>query len=399
MTRILVLTSIYPGDDVPKGFTPVVHYFTKEWVKMGCEVLVVNYVANFPKILYAVSRVLGPAISSRVGFPVRSSSLNDKEYSIDGVSVKRIAMKKTRPHRPFSKNQIDSSEQKTTEYLHSKGFVPDIIVSHWFNPQLELMLRLKDRFKGVHTCYVCHSANPAPYYQDDFVRKLFDGCDLIGYRSEHIQRVMTARYNLEKPSFLCYSGIPEDYIGACPDRGFQEVHRYLFVGNLIRRKYPSQILDALVKSYGDDDFEMRYVGSGGELSSIQNRIRDYGINEKVQCLGRVERAEVIRQMEDADVFVMISRGETFGLVYLEAMARGCITIASKDEGFDGIIRDGVNGFLCEAGNAAELSGIISRIRSMTPEDRKSISQKAYETACEMTDVKMARYYLDQLVNL
>ena len=42
---------------------------------------------------------------------------------------------------------------------------------------------------------------------------------------------------------------------------------------------------------------------------------------------------------------MISQGEAFGLVYLEAMARGCITIASRGEGFDGIIKDGINGFL------------------------------------------------------
>ena len=38
---------------------------------------------------------------------------------------------------------------------------------------------------------------------------------------------------------------------------------------------------------------------------------------------------------------MISELETFGLVYIEAMAAGCITIASRNEGFDGIIKDGV----------------------------------------------------------
>jgi hypothetical protein len=31
--KILVLTSIYPADDVPKEWTPIVHYFTREWVK------------------------------------------------------------------------------------------------------------------------------------------------------------------------------------------------------------------------------------------------------------------------------------------------------------------------------------------------------------------------------
>lgn len=40
---------------------------------------------------------------------------------------------------------------------------------------------------------------------------------------------------------------------------------------------------------------------------------------------------------------MISRNETFGVVYLEAMAAGCITIASRNVGYDGIIVDRVNG--------------------------------------------------------
>lgn len=46
----------------------------------------------------------------------------------------------------------------------------------------------------------------------------------------------------------------------------------------------------------------------------------------------------------SDCFIMISKNEAFGLVYLEAMSAGCITIASRGEGFDGVIIHGVNGF-------------------------------------------------------
>ncbi len=49
--------------------------------------------------------------------------------------------------------------------------------------------------------------------------------------------------------------------------------------------------------------------------------------------------------------VMNSRNEAFGLVYFEAMARGCIIITSRKEGFDGIIQDGVNGFLFKASDS------------------------------------------------
>ena len=93
---------------------------------------------------------------------------------------------------------------------------------------------------------------------------------------------------------------------------------------------------------------------------------------------------------------MISRGEAFGLVYLEAMARGCITIASKDEGFDGVIQDGKNGFLCKAGDSEELALILDKIKQMPKEELNAISHAAIETAHELTDEKVAEVYLNSI---
>ena len=107
----------------------------------------------------------------------------------------------------------------------------------------------------------------------------------------------------------------------------------------------------------------------------------------------------MKNVDKSQVFVMISQGEAFGLVYLEAMARGCITIASRGEGFDGIIKDGINGFLCEAGNADELASIISKIRKMSNDSLQFISKKAKSTAESLTDVKAARYYIDAVESM
>ena len=116
-------------------------------------------------------------------------------------------------------------------------------------------------------------------------------------------------------------------------------------------------------------------------------------------LGRISRDEVVKQMDSHTIFVMISRAETFGLVYLEAMARGCITIASRDEGFDGIIHDGVNGFLCKAGDVDELSNLLSRIKSMPQAELQAICDNAIKTAHVLTDEKVANNYLNHLQNI
>lgn len=74
------------------------------------------------------------------------------------------------------------------------------------------------------------------------------------------------------------------------------------------------------------------------------------------------------------------------------MANGCITIASRNEGIDGIIENGVNGFLCEAGNWMELRKIINHINMLSDEEKQLISTNARKTACKMTDSNVANAY-------
>ena len=123
------------------------------------------------------------------------------------------------------------------------------------------------------------------------------------------------------------------------------------------------------------------------------------MGDRVHLAGRVQRDLVTQYLDEADCFIMISRREAYGLVYLEAMARGCIAIASRNEGFDGIIRDGENGFLCEAGNAEELASIIRRINAMTAAERQAISENGMKTARRMTDYKMAEEYIGRVLRM
>ena len=78
------------------------------------------------------------------------------------------------------------------------------------------------------------------------------------------------------------------------------------------------------------------------------------------------------------------------------MARGCITITSRNKGFDGIIINGENGFLCKAGDAEELALIMRRIESMSREEKVAMSERAIETAYSLTDYKAAEMYINDI---
>ena len=125
-------------------------------------------------------------------------------------------------------------------------------------------------------------------------------------------------------------------------------------------------------------------------------IQSFNLESCIHLLGHLSREQVFEKMTAADCFVMISENETFGLVYLEAMAQGCLVIASEREGMDGIIEHGVNGFLCKAGDAIELSNIIKHINNLSIEERKVISFNALNTVRNLTDRRVAQLYLDAI---
>jgi glycosyltransferase involved in cell wall biosynthesis len=97
-------------------------------------------------------------------------------------------------------------------------------------------------------------------------------------------------------------------------------------------------------------------------------------------------------MRQADVFVLPSIGETFGMVYLEAMSQGCITVCTINDGIDGIIKDGENGFLTVP-TVEGIKDTLKRISTLTANERETLIQQSLSTIKELTPQKCADNYL------
>ena len=179
----------------------------------------------------------------------------------------------------------------------------------------------------------------------------------------------------------------------------ESVSKFIYVGEMIDRKYPEVVIQALSKVFPKKDFHMTYVGDGHKIKELRTISKVLDIEPQVSILGRISRENIKQCYDDAECMIMISKGEAYGLVYLEAMSRGCITVASRNEGFDGVISDGVNGFLCKSGDESELIALIERIRSLSSTELRSISQNAIDTAKRLTDAKAAEQYLNDMLTL
>jgi phosphatidyl-myo-inositol dimannoside synthase len=96
------------------------------------------------------------------------------------------------------------------------------------------------------------------------------------------------------------------------------------------------------------------VGSGDDLDRLEDLVRSLGVREVVHLRGSLPDLEVERLYHQSDVFVMPSKKEGFGIVYLEAMAAGLPCIGANHGGTPEVIEHGESGFLIEYGDADQL---------------------------------------------
>ncbi len=85
------------------------------------------------------------------------------------------------------------------------------------------------------------------------------------------------------------------------------------------------------------------VGDGPELPEVRRQIHDLGLRSSVEILG--EQEQLVPLLSEADLFLLPSSQESFGLAALEAMACGVPVVASRVGGLPEVIESGVNGFL------------------------------------------------------
>lgn len=389
--KVLLLTSLYPSDDIKiLNNTSVCHYFAKEWMALGYDVRVIFCYHCYPAIFYPVLRFLSKILADKSGIAVMTeNSTSVHNYILHGIEVSRIPVRKNRPGGIFPQKELIRVSDEIYNILAKEGFVPDIILGHFLHPAIDLITLLKNKYPSAKTAVSIHGKEEA---LEKKTEKMLGNIDLMGYRSYPIQRVFESFYG-GHPFFMCPSGVPEEYI-IPSQRIFQKPAKtFIYVGSFMERKYPSLLIPAISRAYGDEEYSVTYVGDGNGKELIDKEVEKANAVNKVNFTGRLNRDDVKQQLDRADVFIMISRLETFGLVYLEAMARGCIVVASKDEGMEGIIQNGVNGFLCEAGNVKELTAVVKAIKSLSLEELSSISEAGRQTALKMTDKKVAKEYI------
>lgn len=124
-------------------------------------------------------------------------------------------------------------------------------------------------------------------------------------------------------------------------------------------------IDILIKSWAEvaknyPDARLRIGGGGKAVEKARAWTQEYQIMDSVEFLGALKREQVVKEMQSCDCFVLPSRYETFGVVYIEAMACGKPVIAVANGGPDDFIHD-FNGILIQPEQENELVHALEKM--------------------------------------
>ena len=129
----------------------------------------------------------------------------------------------------------------------------------------------------------------------------------------------------------------------------QEPNTKLTLG-VVSRLEPIKGMDLVVPAFAEvlgahPEVRLLVVGDGSLRASMEEQAAQLACADHIRFVGRQPQEELAQWYRQMDIVLMPSRSEGFGLTAIEAMASGCVVVASDVGGLPEVVRDGICGLL------------------------------------------------------
>jgi len=142
----------------------------------------------------------------------------------------------------------------------------------------------------------------------------------------------------------------------------------------------------------EQSFHLAVVGRDN-LPKYEAEAKQAGVGNHITFTGVVPREELDDIYAAGNLYAMLSKFDTFGMVVLEAMAKGLPVVISGNVGARDVVREGVNGFVIEdTGDAESVAGVL--YHALREDVINPMSAAARQTALEHTWESSARQVAD-----
>lgn len=213
-------------------------------------------------------------------------------------------------------------------------------------------------------------------------RSILEKSKRIIVPSEYFRQVVAEKYGTRKDKlYVCASGGVDEKIFHPVEKEKSPRFTFGYVGRLSAGKGWDTLLQACAM-LPDRDYRLIMVGDGPEKDRMLTLLDQLDLRENIQLEGLLPQQALVQVYNQIDVFVFPTqrKGESLGLVAVEAMACGTPVIASDFAAPAYYVVDGENGFKFPVGNAEALAKTLQMYRQLTDEKRAALRAGALETA-------------------
>jgi len=170
----------------------------------------------------------------------------------------------------------------------------------------------------------------------------------------------------------------------------------LFLSRMIKEKGGYDLIESIpAVNEHDGNVYFVFAGDGPEKNRMEEVCRQKNIEKQVRFTGHLQNDDLLKAFSCADIFVLPTYSEAMPMVILEALAAGLPIISTRLGAIQQIIKEGINGFLIEAGSPIQLAEKILLLLS-----REDLVKRMKEENIELAKKEFDReVIMDRLENL
>lgn len=236
------------------------------------------------------------------------------------------------------------------------------------NTDINVFMRYRPDLRAVRD-RVLNQAARVVFFSPAYQRLLYERLD------------GSTRERVAAKSSIMPAGVRPGWLGMPPSdpRRTGGELRLLYVGDFSRNKNVRGILEATSLLRATRPVRLTLVGGGGAGKGrveIERLLRS-GRYAFAKHLGRIDDPALLRQIYcEHDVFVMPSRLETFGVVYVEALSQGLPIVHSRGQGVDGFFQPGTVAEAVDPDDPADIAAKVTLLANRLPAIRESCVREA-----------------------
>ena len=219
--------------------------------------------------------------------------------------------------------------RKLFERVVCEHGMPDILYSHYLSNSY-LALSLKEKFH-LPLVAIEHWSKLNCDVLSDYAawlgRETYSKCDAIISVSESLRQRLLQHF--QQDSSVVHNMVGSEFCGSYAKGSQDGKIRFVSTGSLLYGKGYDLLIAAFERlKLPSEKWILTIIGEGQERENLQVQIDRAGLGNNIQLVGRKDKLEIVEILSQNDVFVLSSRFETFGVVYIEAMAMGLPVIAT-----------------------------------------------------------------------